>query len=101
MAFPTPPEIPPELRERPQPTRQPPKRDPRTTTQQLMAVSVIGSNFAVTVGAGALIGYLLDRWLGTTPWILIGLAGLGLCTGTARLLREARPLLDPGAKPRR
>lgn len=65
--------------------------------QQLMSVSVVGTNFAFTVGAAAIIGYLLDRWLGTSPWLLIALAGVGLIGGVARLIREAKPLLDPRA----
>jgi ATP synthase protein I len=31
------------------------------------------------VGVGG--GYLLDRWLGTTPWFLLGLSVIGISVG--------------------
>lgn len=39
----------------------------------------------VLVGAG--LGYLLDRWLGTTPWGMILLFMLGLAAGFMNLMR--------------
>lgn len=39
----------------------------------------------VLVGAG--LGYLLDRWLGTTPWLMLLFFMLGLYVGFRNLLR--------------
>lgn len=39
----------------------------------------------VFVGAG--LGYLLDRWLGTTPWLFLLFFMLGLYVGFRNLLR--------------
>ncbi len=41
-------------------------------------------------------GWLLDRWLGTSPWFLIAGMGVGLFGGVYRLLREARALDHKG-----
>lgn len=30
---------------------------------------------------GVLAGYFLDRWLGTTPWLMVGLSALGIVVG--------------------
>jgi ATP synthase protein I len=41
----------------------------------------------VAVGTGA--GYLLDQWLGTTPWLLIVFFFLGAAAGTMNVYRAA------------
>lgn len=46
-----------------------------------------GTSFVVATAGGALLGYFLDRWLGSQPWLtLIGLA-LGVVAGFRELLR--------------
>jgi len=90
-----PPPIPELLR---QPT---PKADPHVgsrfgsnrgndTMAQLGSVLAIGGNFAAAVGGGCLLGYFLDRWLKTSPTLLlIGLAA-GLIGGGYGFVREAK-----------
>jgi ATP synthase protein I len=39
--------------------------------------------------AGAVIGWLLDRWLGTTPWGLIVFLLLGFAAGVLNVMRAA------------
>lgn len=39
---------------------------------------------------GALIGWSLDRWLGTSPWILLALLFLGFGVGIRNILRISR-----------
>lgn len=41
----------------------------------------------VIVGGG--LGWLIDRWLGTTPWFLMGLVLLGFAGGTLNVMRAA------------
>ena len=36
---------------------------------------------------GALIGWLLDRWLGTTPFLLLGLMVLGIVVAFRNIIR--------------
>ena len=36
---------------------------------------------------GALIGWLLDRWLGTSPWLLLGLLVLGFVVAFRNIYR--------------
>lgn len=37
---------------------------------------------------GVLAGYFLDKWLGTTPWILVGLSALGISVGFYGFIRD-------------
>lgn len=37
---------------------------------------------------GVLAGYFLDRWLGTSPWILLGLSVLGIGVGFYAFIRD-------------
>lgn len=50
-------------------------------------VSVIGIQLAVSTIVGAGIGYLLDRWLGTEPWLLVLFFILGTVSGFREMLR--------------
>ena len=54
----------------------------------------------VVVGAG--IGWLLDRWLGISPWGLIVFLLLGFAAGVLNVMRSAGliagPALDEGAR---
>jgi F0F1-type ATP synthase assembly protein I len=49
------------------------------------AYGVIGA--ILLLGGG---GYLLDRWLGTQPWLLLTGLVLGLCAAFYSLVRAAR-----------
>lgn len=46
-----------------------------------------GSMFAATVIVGFILGYFLDRWLDTSPWLMLGLGVLGFVGGILRLMR--------------
>ncbi len=47
--------------------------------------------------AGIGIGYLLDEWLGTGPWLLLAFMLLGCVAGFRRLLRLAQSANPPEA----
>jgi ATP synthase protein I len=44
-----------------------------------------GFAFSVVIGIGG--GLLLDRWLGTSPWLLFGGLALGFASGVTNLIR--------------
>lgn len=46
--------------------------------------------FATSIIAATLVGYFLDRWLGTEPWLLVAGALLGFVVGLLLLLRLAK-----------
>jgi ATP synthase protein I len=49
----------------------------------------LGSEFiaAIVVGAGA--GFLLDQWLGTSPWLMLALLMIGFAAGVLNVARSA------------
>lgn len=44
----------------------------------------------VGVGVGGFIGWALDRWLGTTPWLLVLFVALGFAAGLMNVIRAAQ-----------
>lgn len=75
------------------PPEPPPEKRPSGlhsgSVQDLGRVWAVGAEFAATVGAAALIGYLFDYFLGTTPWGMVVWVVMGLLSGFIRLVREA------------
>ena len=56
----------------------------------LAELSSIGMTLVLATVIGLAGGYFLDRWLGTSPWlILIGL-GLGIAAGFVNLFRSVK-----------
>lgn len=47
----------------------------------------LGSEFAAAILVGAGIGYLLDRWLGTAPWIMLVMVLVGFAAGILNVTR--------------
>lgn len=50
----------------------------------------IGVEFVGAVLVGAFLGWLLDRWLGTAPWLLIVFFLLGFATGVRRAMQTSK-----------
>jgi ATP synthase protein I len=68
--------------------------DPNTRLGQRVLGELIGAPFG-----GGLIGWLLDRWLGTSPLFLLSLLFLGFAVGIRNIIRLSRtpPGDGPGA----
>ncbi|HWI27489.1 MAG TPA: AtpZ/AtpI family protein, partial [Stellaceae bacterium] len=47
----------------------------------------IGVELVVAVVVSTAIGWALDRWLGTAPWLMIGLFFLGVAAGMVNVWR--------------
>jgi ATP synthase protein I len=61
------------------------------TARQMRAAEPYISAVWKLVGGGVvgvLGGYWLDKWLGTGPWLLLGLSVLGISVGFYAFLRE-------------
>ena len=58
-------------------------------TSQWHKLSGAGVEFAVAIGLGAAAGYGLDKWLGTTPWLLIVGVFVGFAVGMFLLVRAS------------
>jgi ATP synthase protein I len=49
----------------------------------------VGIEFVVAVGLFAAIGYGLDRWLNTKPWLMLVGMGLGFAVGLRSMIKLA------------
>jgi ATP synthase protein I len=68
-----------------------PEDHEETTRKSGLAYAAAFSLFAAVV-AGLLLGWLLDRWLGTRPWLLIGGLVLGAAAGLYEFIRTSSKL---------
>jgi F0F1-type ATP synthase assembly protein I len=69
--------------------------DLKKTIKTLGFVSTIGIAMALSIAIGALVGYYLDRWLGTGPWLSFIFLGLGIAAAFRNLFilyKKARDL---------
>ena len=60
-------------------------KDLKKTIKDLGYVSTIGMTMAFSIAIGALIGYYLDQWLGTTPWLFFVFFGFGIAAAFRNL----------------
>jgi len=56
--------------------------DPTYRVGQLVLSQLIGGPLG-----GGILGWLLDRWLGTAPWLMLGLLFLGFAGGMFNVIR--------------
>jgi F0F1-type ATP synthase assembly protein I len=54
--------------------------------------TALGINFSGTIGGGAVVGWLIDRWLGSPPWGLVVCTILGVVGGFIWLIQALRQL---------
>ena len=50
----------------------------------------VGTEFVAAIGVLGAVGWFLDRWLGSSPWLLITGFGLGFAVGLWLMYKAAR-----------
>lgn len=55
--------------------------DRRELFKSLGFMSSVGISMVASILIGMAMGYYLDRWLGTAPWMLLILLGFGIVSG--------------------
>ena len=50
----------------------------------------VGTEFVAAIGIFGAVGWFLDRWLGSSPWLLITGFGLGFAVGLWLMYKAAR-----------
>ncbi len=65
------------------------KQDRRAFFRELGKYSALGLEMAISVVIGLAVGYYLDRWLGTSPWLTVVWIGIGFAAGVRSLYRAA------------
>ena len=52
----------------------------------------LGTELVASVGVGTIIGFILDNWFGTKPWLIIIFFFLGAAAGMLKVIRVANKL---------
>ena len=52
----------------------------------------LGTELVAAVGVGTIIGFILDSWFGTKPWLIIIFFFLGSAAGILNVIRTAKRL---------
>ena len=65
------------------------RQDRKAFFRELAKYSALGLEMALSVVIGMGIGYYLDRWLGTGPWLTVVWMALGFAAGVRSLYRAA------------
>ena len=50
----------------------------------------LGTELVAAVGVGTIIGFILDTWFGTKPWLIIVFFFLGSVAGILNIIRTAK-----------
>ncbi|MBN2198545.1 MAG: AtpZ/AtpI family protein [Candidatus Aminicenantes bacterium] len=64
----------------------------RENIPRFLELSSLGLMLPSSIAVGLFFGYLLDKWLGTHPWLLIVFLLLGVVSGFLSLLRGLKRL---------
>jgi ATP synthase protein I len=65
-------------------------KPPRPNFRKLAELSSIGLMLPSSIIVGLFFGYVLDRWLGTGPWLLLVFTVLGVVSGLLSLFRALK-----------
>jgi ATP synthase protein I len=73
------------------PKMTPAQKDARDMTLKAGLAMELPFTLVGAVAVGGAIGYFLDKWLHTAPWMLIVLGGIGFAGGVSEVIRRLRP----------
>jgi len=68
----------------------------RPDTRRLAELSSIALILPSSIVVGLFFGYMLDRWLGTAPWLLLTFTVLGIVSGLLSLFRALKKEMKDG-----
>ena len=52
----------------------------------------IGTELVAAVGVGTLLGFILDNWFDTRPWLTIGFFFIGVAAGILNVIKSAKSM---------
>jgi len=69
------------------------KKERKQIYRALGLITYMGVSVVICVGLGILIGWLLDRWLGTTPWFMLVFTVLGIIAAIKSMYSMAKRVM--------
>jgi len=73
------------------------KEEMRAIFRAMSLITTMGVSIASCVGMGVFVGWLLDRWLGTSPWLILVFSLLGV-VAAFKTIFELFKRVDTGGK---
>jgi ATP synthase protein I len=70
----------------------------RASSDAMNRAMRMGVEFVSGIAVGSIIGYFLDRWLGTMPWFFVTCFFLGTAAGFKNMLRTAQTMTEEETK---
>ena len=70
----------------------------KAVRESIASASVVGLNLVSATFVGLLIGWWLDRWLGTKPWLLLVFLILGIAAGFKNVVIEVKKIQKADAE---
>jgi ATP synthase protein I len=70
----------------------PPETDPKARGEALGFALRLGVELVAGVAVGAFIGWALDRWLGSAPFLMVVFLALGAAAGIVNVIRAAKAM---------
>ncbi|MEA4855681.1 MAG: AtpZ/AtpI family protein [Solidesulfovibrio sp.] len=64
----------------------------KSVRESIASASVVGLNLVSATFVGLFIGWWLDRWLDTKPWLLLTFLVLGIAAGFKNVMIEVRKI---------
>jgi ATP synthase protein I len=64
----------------------------------LLRASLVGIHLVTATFVGLAIGYFLDKWLGTRPWLTMIFLLLGIAAGFKNMYQEVQNIQNSEAK---
>jgi len=78
----------------PKPLQTPIERKAETFTKQSALALELPFTIVGAVAVGGLLGYFLDKWLHTAPWLLAVFGTVGFAGGVTEVIRRLKPRGD-------
>lgn len=69
-------------------------RKPNGNNRNWAELSSLGLTLPSSIAVGLFMGYMLDKWLGTCPWMLLLFLLLGIASGFISLFRGLKRYRD-------
>jgi ATP synthase protein I len=70
----------------------PPQPEPKARNEALGYALRLGVELVAGVAVGGFIGWALDRWLGTAPFLMVVFLALGAAAGILNVIRAAKAM---------
>lgn len=70
----------------------------KSVRESIASASVVGLNLVSATFVGLLVGWWLDRWLDTKPWLLLTFLILGIAAGFKNVVQEVKKIQKADAQ---